>query len=154
MSTNAISKTSAAPAAAKKDAPKKEAKKDTARKVAPKNAKPSAAPARKEARRAAPRMTYSQLTWYAVAVFTLGAGIVALGMGASLTTALVRSIVTMLLFGTLGWAANIFLMPSPAQPTPQAEKGTRLDASVGDDVVQTRVAPASAVNAANAAQGK
>ena len=93
-------------------------------------------------------MSYSQLTWDGVAVFAIGAGLVALGTGASLTTALVRAIVTMLLFGTLGWAANIFLMPVPARDSAQPEKGTKLDASVGDEPAPLTVTPAYTAAAA------
>src|SRR5262245_48871342 len=85
-------------------------------------------------------LSYCELTWYDIELFTLGAGMVALSAGASLTTALIRSIVTMLLLGARGWAANIFLLPAK-QPAPN-EKGTNLDASIGDEAGPAAPAPA------------
>lgn len=76
-------------------------------------------------------MSYSQITWYIVTAFALSIGAVALGSGASLMTAVTRGIIAMMLLGTLGWVANVYLIS--AETTPAGEKGLHLDAVIDDE---------------------
>jgi len=76
-------------------------------------------------------MSYSQITWYIVTAFALSIGAVALGTGASLMTAVTRGVIAMMLLGTLGWIANVYLISSAAAPAPQ--KGLKIDAVIDDE---------------------
>ncbi|MBI5876859.1 MAG: hypothetical protein HZB53_04345 [Chloroflexi bacterium] len=78
-------------------------------------------------------MSYSQITWYIVTAFALSTGAVALGSGASLTTAIARGVIAMMLLGTLGWVANVvLLLPEPARSS-DPDKGVKLDAMIDDE---------------------